>query len=266
MKRLILVVAFLVLGSMAALAQDWWQENSADYPPISLELNAWLSDLGGSARWSQSKPGTSINFKDDTGVSDDTFGPYIRLNIGLSDRWTLRLSFWHTKHQGTADLEDKVVFGDVTFPKDIETETTLAVDAYYALAGHKFIDGEQLDFILMFGLAAFSTRMELENTDGLQRELDSVVASPAVGVGIDLALSKDLLFRSQIVGFAADMYHANGQWFDAEGAFNLTLVEGIYFTAGYKFFRTNVDFDRDAETNSADFRMQGPFFGIGLVF
>jgi len=266
MKRFTIAVALVILGSAAALAQDWWQENTAEYPPISLELNAWLSKGTGNITWSGSEPGTPIDLREDAGMNDDEFGPYIRLNIGLDDRWTFRFSYWHTKSTGTNEIGKPIVFGDTTFPEDVETKTSLAVDAYYALAGYKFVDGEQLDFILMFGGAAFNTRMEMEN-ETQQLQQSSVLASPAIGLGLDVALSKDLLFRTQIAGFAGDINHVNGQWFDAEGALNLTLIQGVYITGGYKLFRADADFGNDtASQNSADFKLQGPYFGLGLVF
>ena len=272
MKRSLWILVMLMLAPSAGMAQDWWDESSSEYSPITLELNAWMSKLDGSVTWgTPTVAGSEISFKEGAGIDSDTWGPYVRLNIGLSDRWSLRFSFWHVRQTGDIKLPKAISFGGVTFAQGSQTETTYSLDAYNALLGYKFVDGEQLDFTILFGGAVFSSRMDMESGTTTRAEQTAVVPSPQIGVGIDLTLAKGFVFRSQIVGFALDTSGANGEQFDAEGALNLTLFQGLYLTAGYKFFRVNADFDRGNNNNSvlannADFEIQGPFFGLGLNF
>lgn len=272
MKRSLWILAVLLLASSTAMAQDWWDDSSSEYSPITLELIAWMNRLDGTVTWGTTGvPGKEIDFKKDAGIDSDSWGPYVRLNLALSDRWDLRLSFWHAKHTGDAKLPQTLSFGGATFLQGSQTDTTFSLDAYNALLGYKFIDGEQLDFTILFGGAVFAARMEMESGTSLAKQT-ATVPTPQVGVAADLTLTKGFDFRAQIVGFALDTNDVNGEQFDAEGAFNLTLVQGLYITAGYKFFRVNGDFARndtdsdDSLSNNADFDIQGPFFGLGLNF
>ena len=271
MKRSLWMLALLVMASPATMAQDWWEENSADYAPISLEVNAWMNRLDGTLQWGTSSvPGKEMNFRDDNGLGSDTWGPYVRLNLGLSDRWTMRFSFWHIQTTGIAKPTKSLSFGGNTFAQGLDTSSDFSLDAYDILLGYKFIDGEQIDFSLLFGGGVFIPKMEMQNTANALSVERGIVPTPQVGLGMDVSLTKGLLFRSQIVGFALDCNDANGQQFDAEAAINATIFQGCYITAGYKFFKADVDFsnntDSAAQGDKADFNLQGPFFGLGFVF
>jgi len=275
MKRIFWTAIVLMSAAQASMAQDWWEENSAEYAPIVLEVNAWMNKIDGSVTWGDgAKPGSEINFKEDAGIDSETWGPYVRLNVGLSDRWSFRFGFWHIKHEGDVKLAKPESFGGINFPSGLQTQTTFELNSYMAALGYKFVDGEQLDFHFLFGGGAFATRMDMENSAGALAEREATIPTPLIGAALDLSLTKGLMFRSQIMGFAMGSGSGDGEWYDAEAALNLTLFQGMYITGGYKFFRTNVDFngadDHDgtnsSNANSADFDVKGPFIGLGLVF
>jgi len=273
MKRILWTGIVLVFAAQAGLAQDWWEENSAEYAPIVLEVNAWMSKIDGSVNWGNAtEPGTEINFKEDAGIDSDKWGPYVRLNIGLSDRWSFRFGFWHVKYDGNVKLSKPESFGGVDFPSGLQTQTNFELDSYMAALGYKFVDGEQLDFHFLFGGGAFAVRMDMENSVGTVADQEATIPTPVIGAALDLSLTKGLMLRSQIIGFAMGSGSADGEWYDAEAALNLTLFQGMYITAGYKFFRADADFNGDHDDgadsagNRADFDIKGPFIGLGLVF
>jgi len=273
MKRILWIAIVLVSAAQAGMAQDWWEENSAEYAPIVLEVNAWMTRIDGSVTWGgDTTPGGEINFKEDAGLDSETWAPYVRLNIGLSDRWSIRFGFWHVKHEGDVKPAKAESFGGITFPAGLQTQTSFSLDSYMVPLGYKFVDGEQLDFHVLFGGGAFATRMDMENSAGATAEREATIPTPLVGAALDLTLTKGLMLRSQIMGFAMGSGSVDGEWYDAEAALNLTLFQGMYITGGYKFFRVDADFNGDDSNGThstgdrADFDLQGPFVGLGLVF
>jgi hypothetical protein len=269
MKRSLYLAAVLLFAPAVAMGQDWWEDDFEDYPPIKLELNAWVAELDGTIEWGgNGLPGSEIDFVEDVDLDSSTANPYVRLNIGVTDRWDLRLSFWHTRHEGTADLEESLAFGGSTFPAGDQVQTEFSMDSYAMLLGYKFVDGEQLDLTLLFGAAVFRARMEMEDDNGVSAEEDSTIPSPVVGLAMNLDLSDSFTLRGQVVGMSLDTSDASGEAFDAEAALSWTLFEGLYITAGYKLFRADAEFDTDIEDkpNKGDFDIEGPFFGLGLVF
>lgn len=269
MKRTLLVIAIICLLPCVSIAQDWWEDDFAEYPPITLELNAWVSRLEGTIQWGGSgTAGSEIDFREDVGIDATSVGPYVRLNIGLAEHWDLRLSFWHTKHDGSQALDKALNFGGITFNAGVDTQTDFSMSAYYVLLGYKFIDGEQLDFTVLGGGGAYKATMEMTNATGALAEEDALIGTPLVGVEMTIAFSDSLTLRTQIIGMSMSLSEANGEAVDAEAAFIWTFYEGLYLTAGYKLFRTDVEFDTEiAEvTNNGDFDIEGPFFGLGLIF
>ncbi len=274
MKAALLVTALLFFTPFIAIAEDWWEDDFADYPPITLELNAWSNQIDGTIQWGRSDiEGSEIDFRNDLGMDAAIISPYIRLNIGMAERWDLRLSFWHTRQEVTGELTDAIDFGGNTFKPDIETDTRFSMDAYTVLLGYKFIDGEQLDFTVLAGGGAYKARMEMENASEVVSEEHTIIPAPLVGVAMDIELSDTFTLRGQIVGMSMSLGEAHGEAFDAEAAITWTFYEGLYITGGYKLFRTDVEFGTDTDdddaagiTNGGDFDIEGPFFGLGLVF
>ena len=110
--------------------------------------------------------------------------------------------------------------------------------------------------------------MKMENASGALAEEDTMIATPLVGIAMNIAFSDSFTLRSQVVGMALSAGEGNGEGFDAEAAIIWTFYEGLYLTAGYKLFRADVEFDTEImdATNGGDFDIEGPFFGLGLVF
>ena len=269
MKRTLLLVAMICLCPCVSVAQYWCEDDFADYPPISLELNAWVSQLEGTIQWgSGGTAGSEIDFVEDTGIDSTAVGPYIRLNIGMAEGWDLRVSVWHTNQEGSLSLANPISFGGTTFNSGVNTMTQFSMNAYYLLLGYKFIDGEQLDFTVLGGGGAYRATMEMTNTTGAMAEETSIIGTPLLGVEMTVVLSDTFLLRAQVIGMSLSVGDANGEVVDAEAAFIWTFYEGLYLTVGYKVFEADVEFANSIEniTNRGDFSIQGPFFGLGLIF
>ncbi|NQT21268.1 MAG: hypothetical protein HQ592_16285 [Planctomycetes bacterium] len=269
MKRTLLLIATICLFPCVSVAQDWWEDDFADYPPITLELNAWVSQLEGTIQWGrEGTAGSEIDFVEDTGIDSTGVGPYIRLNIGMAENWDLRVSVWHANYEGSQSLASPISFGGITFNSGVETITDFSMSAYYVLLGYKFIDGEQLDFTVLGGGGAYRATMEMANATGAIAEETSIVGIPLLGIEMTVSLSDTLLLRTQVIGMSLSVSDANGEVVDAEAAFIWTFYEGLYLTAGYKVFQADVEFENSIQniTNRGDFSIQGPFFGLGLVF
>jgi len=267
MKRSLFVVAVLLIPTVAA-AQDWWEDEFEEYPPITLELNAWLADISGTVRWgSGTIPGTDIDFQNDLGLDSTEVGPLVRLDIGITDMWDIRFSFWHTNFDNTLPLETTVDFGGTLFAPGTEVDVEFMMDAYTALLGYKFVDGEQLDLTFLFGAGIYRPQLTIEDDAGpTQRE--ATIPTPLVGVALDLELSESLSLRGQVAGMSLDISDGSGQVLDAEAAIRLQLFEGICLIGGYKLFTTDAEFmtEIEDEYNMGNFRIEGPFFGLGLIF
>jgi len=266
--------AFLVLASTAACGEDWWEDDNDDYPPIVLELNAWVNRIAGDIRWGSSDvPGSVIDFRRDAGLDSNSVAPYVQLIIGLSERWDLRFSFWHSKHKSTTQFTEPESFSGVTFPPGEDFKTQFTFSAYSALAGFRVLHGEQLDLALLGGVGFFRPKLEIENVDAtLLAENEALIVSPQIGFAIDLWLNDALVLRGQVTGFGWDSNAVNGRQYDAEGSLQWNIAEGIYVQGGYKFFKADADFGRGNsgtttnERNSASFSIEGPYAGLGLVF
>jgi len=233
MKRALTVIAILFSLPCIASAQDWWEDDFENYPPIVLEFNAWVTELEGTMQWgTTATPGSEIDLREGTMLDTQTVNPYIRLNIGMSDRWDVRLNFWHTKHDGTAILAKSESFGGVTFDSGVNTQTQFSVDSYSALLGYKFIDGEQLDFALLFGGGAYRVEMEMTNAIGAVAEKETLIPTPLAGLEMTVQLGDTLALRAQLVGMALSVSDASGQALDAEAALTWTFYEGLYITGG----------------------------------
>jgi len=259
----------LFLVPCVGFAQDWWEDDFEDYPPITLELNAWVSEIEGIMQWgSASAPGSEIDLREGAMLDTQAVTPYIRLNIGMSDHWDVRLSFWHTRHNGSTSLAETESFGGVSFPAGVETETELTVDSYSVLLGYKFIDGEQLDFTALFGGGVYRVTMEMSNAQDALAEQNTLIPTPLAGIEMTVELADTLALRAQVVGMALNVNDASGQAVDAEAALTWTFYEGLYITGGYKLFRADVEFENNMNEiqERADFEIKGPFFGLGLIF
>jgi len=267
MKRSLLIVAVLLLPTVAA-AQDWWEDEFEEYPPITLELNAWIAEIGGIIQWGDdTTPGSEIDFKDDLGLDSAAVGPLIRLDIGITDLWDIRFSFWHTSFDNCLALPETIDFGGTTFPAGTEVDVEFMMDAYTALLGYKFVDGEQLDLTFLFGAGVFRPQMTIEDAAG-ETERNATIPTPLVGFALNIEFSDSLDFRAQVSGMSLDISDGNGQVLDAEAAFRLRLFEGLCLVGGYKFFTTDAEFTTLVEDqfNRGDFTIEGPFFGLGLIF
>jgi opacity protein-like surface antigen len=273
MKRVLVAAMILCLLPTAALAQDWWEDDfdEKEYPPISLELNAWVSSINGNVRWwnlETARQGTELDFDEDLGLTSSSVGPYIRLDIGLDDRWDLRLAFWHTSFDKTDELDNSVKFDRAIFSSGVETQRKFSLDSYSALVGYKFMDGSQLDLSVLFGAGAYKANMEME-TDTMLSEQDALVPTPLVGVELYIDLTENIVVRGQVHGMALSVSDTIGEAVDAEAAVSWTLAEGLYVTGGYKLFRTDVEFEDEEGSdfpNKGDFDIEGPYFGLGIVF
>jgi hypothetical protein len=270
MERTLVVVALLLAMPTLAVGQEWWEDDVGEYPPIILELNAWLSEISGSIQWGdEGAPGSEIDFREDLDFMDQTVNPYIRLDIGISDQWNVILSFWHNRFDAETELPRTISFAGRDFPAGEEVKSEFSMNAYDLMLGYTFIDGEQIDMALLFGAGVYSTNMRIEDlATQTETEKDSIIPAPQVGLALDIALTDTFGFRCQIMGIAMDAHDVSGQAFDAEAAITWTIYDGLYVTGGYKLFRADAEFYTDEEdvTNKADFDIEGPYVGLGLVF
>jgi len=243
------LAALLMLSGSRAHAQDRIEASVGFWHPRTDIVVA--SDGGG-------LQGTSINLRQDTGLTDGHF-PVVSLALRVAARHKVRFEYLPIAYESSATLTRDLVFTGVTYPRGAAIGSTFDWKSYGA--------GYEYDFLVKPRWAA-GLIVEARQTD-IQERLSSASATqvrrtrvpvPVVGGTVRVDPAEHFSLSVELTGFkvpnSADR-HYGGHYADLKVLGTIHVTSHVGAQAGYRL----VDIGHLGELDSATLTLRGVYFG-----
>ncbi len=204
-------------------------------------------------------PGDLIDFKDDLGLTDQTF-PEFHVTLRPARRHKFRFQYIPIKFTQSGILTRNIVFNGQLFPVSAEVDSELDWKAY------RF--GYELDFLVLprgFGGLVLDfkytdVRAELV-VPGLIEEFARARAPiPAIGGIFRVYVVPNVSITGEITGFKLPedlIEDASGRYLDVDFYGTVNFTDNFGAQLGYRSF----DLGYTVDTDVGDFRLKGFYFG-----
>ena len=291
LKRLAMaiLVASISMSAVAKEKPEWRSWPLGDrmvgfigvYSP-KLQTEAAVSDSNGNL-------GARISFEDTLGLSDNVSTPIAFIGWRISKRNYLQMNYFKLDRSATQDSTIDVAVTNPSPPPDFLTESiTLPISAVFNIQSiditYAFspIFSKKHNLGLGIGLALQELEFGYqasENCDrpvvcdkfGAPRKADAVAPLPTFKLLYQYAINDKWLIATNVGYFALDLEldskeNIGGQIWSASAAVRWKAWDYFGFTAGYKFFDVDLDYDKRSLKATANYDYRGFFAGLNAHF
>lgn len=227
-----------------------------------LEARFWLLEMDGSIKVAEAGRGTEIKLPDALGIEeDDSFE--IRLTWRMSGPLIIRFGYLPMSFSGNATITEDIEFGGFTFPVAFDVVSELDLDYGRLGVGWLMNAGENFRIGPILEIKALRAEAQLEGSVlaiplvSARESQDAAFAS--LGLGFDANPIESLHIVGE-VGYSPGLDY--GELVDAELGVKYSPIRALSIFGGYRL----IDFDLDADDDSLDLELSGPYLGASLSF
>jgi hypothetical protein len=251
LKSIFVFCAALLLGMATAYAED---------PKIEFEARSWDPDFSSKAKIIKNNIGTTVDFTDDLGLSDeDSLEGTLTM---YSSNGKVRASYLTFEYDNQQPITRTFSFQGNTYTVGTTVNTDLEV-AYGRLGWIFFLTSDKAPVrvggIVELKYIAFDIDIQVPALTTLNQSEDVAGALPTVGVAAEIRPMDNLIIYAEIAGIEHDDY---GHFYEAEAGVKFRPVDYISLTAGYRVIEMKLEDDK----NSFTLKLDGFFLGGGVQF
>ena len=213
--------------------------------------------------------GLFVNFEDILDVEEDTWVPAVSAYWRISERNTLRYSWFDLDRDGKApiDIELGTIGGEPFGPV---IETTFDIESNQLTWNYSFIFEKTRDFYAGIGLAYYEIDLSLVDVEGWLDPLTENLGAPvpAFTLGYDWAFDPKWVWRNQFAFLALDLNISgddySGNVFSLGSTVEWRVLPNISLTAGWELYKLDVSMSDGDYNWDLDFTYDAPRLGVIL--
>jgi hypothetical protein len=271
------------LTGLAASAEEKDLAVAAESPGPNLLEDSFMASLGSFILESDTsvrldgeagEVGTDIDWNRSFGGGDAT-----RFRVDgawrFADRHKVRGMWFNFSQKRSAQFDEEVNWGDVTFPVDVQIDSVYEFDIYELAYEYAFMKREtfELSGSIGFHLAQFKVGLSADVDAGggggtveIGDEGELNAPLPVIGGRAIWRIHRDFWLDAMIQFFALEYDNVDGQLIDTRIGVVWQPKDWVGIGIGYNRFDMDVDVERSRYTGSLDWIYDGPQIFYNVSF
>ncbi len=217
-----------------------------------------------------------LDFDNGFGLNDfeTTFTFDFMWRFSKSNKWSLRAEYFKISNTEKAVLEEDVEWEDLIFREGTSVKGGFGLALYKIFIGRVISTGDKHELGGGLGVHALDVSAFIEGNAGInddeiefERSEVSVVAPlPNIGFWYFYAPTEKLSFTAKLDWFGISIGDFGGSLWNLSPGVNYQVYKNIGLGASYKFFRVDIDVDKDDWKGNFNMSFSGPALTINWYF
>ncbi|NOQ92976.1 MAG: hypothetical protein GQ552_09720 [Flavobacteriaceae bacterium] len=217
-----------------------------------------------------------IDFDEDFGLNDfeTTFMFNFMWRFSKSNKWSLRAEYFKISNTEKAVLDEDIEWNDIIFKEGTGVKGGFGLALYKIFIGRVISTGDKHELGGGLGVHALDVSAFIEGEAfiddeeiGFERSEVSVVAPlPNIGLWYFYAPTEKLSFTAKLDWFGITIGDYGGSLWNLSPGVNYQVYKNIGLGLSYKFFRVDVDVDKEDWKGNFNMSYSGPAFTINAYF
>ena len=221
-----------------------------------------------------SSPEDNINFGNTFDFNDNELTPYINFNWYFAKKWILSAEYFTIKNAEKAELEEDIIWNDVTFKKGSFVRGGFGYDMYRIYVGRIFSQGLKHEFGGGLGVHALHTFAFIEGNIAIneeevvfeKRNVRALIPLPNIGIWYYYTPNTKWALYSRIDWFAISVNeYSVGLWNISTGV-KYQIFKNIGMGVDYKYFSSKAKVNKSYWNGNIDLSFHGPLLFIYANF
>lgn len=277
-KLLFFLVALLLAFSGASAGKSNDPVPTAWDRTFQLRVGVFFPDLDSSIRIDSDlgQIGDGLNFERDLGMSESKTTLYAGVSWRFARKHVLEWEFFDLGRDGLTTVEKSRNIGNTTILANGQISSAFNVRINRLTYKYRFFENSRTNMNFMVGLHGMRLNANLALSGNLVVDEEPVFVLPDepdvevektkfplphFGVGINYALTPQLIGNAMVKGFVLEVGDTYGRLIEANVGVQYQLRKNFGIGGGVKWFFLDVVVD---ETERADVKMEFDFFGPSI--
>ena len=217
-----------------------------------------------------------LDFDNGFGLNDfeTTFTLDFMWRFSKSNKWSLRAEYFKISNTEKAVLEEDIEWEDLIFREGTSVKGGFGLALYKIFIGRVISTGDKHELGGGLGVHALDVSAFIEGNaqvnedefDFERSEVSVVAPLPNIGFWYFYAPTEKLSFTAKLDWFGITIGDFGGSLWNLSPGVNYQVYKNIGLGLSYKFFRVDVDVDKDDWKGNFNMSFSGPAFTINYYF
>ncbi|OIQ29589.1 MAG: hypothetical protein BM564_05105 [Bacteroidetes bacterium MedPE-SWsnd-G2] len=191
-------------------------------------------------------------------------------------KWSVGLEYFAVQSTKSTTLEEEITWEDVTYPVGVTAEAGFGIDLYRLFFGRVISSGDKHEFSGGIGIHGLDMNAFIEgqgyiDDDNINLDLERKSAKflapvPNIGLAYFYAPTTKWLFAARIDWFAISLDEFDGSLWNIAPSIKYQAFNNFGISAGYRYFSTKLDVNKDILNGSVKLEYHGPLLSINFNF
>ncbi len=268
----ILLITFLSFNSL-------FSQNNDDKHPILKDkftgnIGVYVPSKKVSFGLDGSSPNDIINFSDSFNLNDNEVTPFFNFAWRFSEKWKLGVEYFGIKNANKLELEEDIVFDNITFKKGSNIRGGFGVNMYRIFVGRSFSRGLKHEFGAGLGIHALNTSAfiegDVQSTEGdvsfERRAVSALIPLPNIGIWYYYAPTNKLALVARLDWFGITVGDYSGGLWNVAPGIKYQLFKNVGIGVDYRYFLFRASVNKTDWKGEFNMTFQGPLFAINVNF
>jgi hypothetical protein len=258
--RPVLLLALLMPGIAPAQGTSW-SIHPALQDRWNLQFGLQVPTIRTDARLdSAAGRGTSVNFEDTLGLSNNKAMPVLLGMARLGERWRLEFEASSLHRSGSRTLDRTINWGNNSYTFGTTVASQFDSDIFRLSGGYSFVKSNVAELGVALGLHAtdFSTSLSAPNL-GAQRN-DVIAPLPTIGVYGAYAFTPRWLLSGRVDYFSLNVDNYSGSLVNFNAGVDYRFARNFGVGLGYRHVDYQLSASNSRFTGDVNYRFSGPMF------
>jgi len=277
MKKTFIYIFFLIIASnQFVFAQE--KNESKKHPILTskfqLGVGMFIPDQKVKFSVDGSTDNNIIEFDESFDFKNNSVRPQVSFDWRFSKKWNLAAEYFNAGYSKEADLKEDIEAGDYIFKSGSNVKIGYKINLYRIFVGRVISSGlkHELSGGLGFHVMDIGPYIEGEikvsgNGNELVKELKRTTASltaplPNIALWYIYAPTEKWAFTARFDWFGMKIDEFSGSLWDLGPRVHYQIIKNLGVAVDYRYFKINVDVDKEYWNGSANLSFNGPTLTI----
>lgn len=223
---------------------------------------------------SSDTPNDEIDFDESFKLNDSEATLFLNFEWRFTKKWKLGVEYFGIKTANKAELDEDLVFDDITFKKGTNIKGGFGINMYRIYVGRSFSRGLKHEFGAGLGVHALNTNAFIEGdvltSEGdlnfERRAVSALVPLPNIGVWYYYTPTTKLALTARLDWFGITIGEYSGGLWNIAPGIKYQIFKNVGLGIDYRYFIVNANVNKTDWNGSFDMTFNGPLFVVHANF
>ena len=230
--------------------------------------------IGAEASGTVPGEGTEINFGDTFDFNDNEATLFLNFEWRFAKKWKLGVEYFDVKTAKEAELDEDIVFDNITFEKGTNIRGGFGINMYRIYVGRSFSRGLKHEFGAGLGVHALNTSAFVEGdvltSEGdlnfERRAVSALVPLPNIGLWYYYTPTTKLALTARLDWFGITIGDYSGSLWNIAPGIKYQIFKNVGLGVDYRYFIVSANVNKSDWNGSFDMTFNGPLFVVHANF